>query len=77
MSLQSEEEGIKVKQGETAEAVQLAEQRGPANVDAAPGLVVPVQNGEGDSLHLSAGFIQVMPPCLSSCGLHVFLRHVM
>ena len=57
--VQSEEEGLKVKQEETAEAVQLAEQGGRPRNEAA-GLVVPVQNGEGDSLNLSAGFIQVI-----------------
>ena len=57
--VQSEEEGLKVKQAETAEAVQLAEQVERSLTGEAAGLVVPVQNGEGDSLNLSAGFIQV------------------
>ncbi|KAA6428703.1 MAG: nipped-B -like [Trebouxia sp. A1-2] len=56
--LKSEEEGLKVKQEETGEAVQLPDQAGRATAEAATSLVVPVQNGEGDSLNLSAGFIQ-------------------
>ena len=56
VSLQSEEEGLRVKQEETNEALQEAEAGEPI----AAGLVVPVQNGEGDSLNLSAGFIQVL-----------------
>ena len=67
--LQSEEEGLKVKQEETDETVQLPDQAGPATAEASTSLVVPVQNGEGDSLNLSAGFIQVhmllkLRPCL-------------
>ena len=57
--LQSEEEGLKVKQEETGETVQLPDQAGRAAAEAGTSLVVPVQNGEGDSLNLSAGFIQV------------------
>lgn len=60
--LQSEEEGLKVKQEETSEAVQQQAEAGEA---AAAALVVPVQNGEGDSLNLSAGFIQVLSYCTS------------
>ena len=63
--LQSEEEGLKVKQEETGETVQLPDQAGRATAEAATSLVVPVQNGEGDSLNLSAGFIQV----------HILLRN--
>ena len=47
------------KQEETAEAAQLADPVGRSAGEASAGLVVPVQNGEGDSLNLSAGFIQV------------------
>lgn len=50
--MQSEEEGLQNKQEEAANP------QDPAGQEAA-GLVVPVQNGEGDSLNLSAGFIQV------------------
>ena len=57
VALQSEEEGLKVKQEETNEAVQ---QQAEVGEPTAAGLVVPVQNGEGDSLNLSAGFIQVL-----------------
>ncbi len=32
------------------------------------GLVVPVQNGEGDSLNLSAGFIQVLLAACPTCN---------
>ncbi|DBA96220.1 TPA: hypothetical protein ACH3X3_002417 [Trebouxia sp. C0006] len=56
--LKSEEEGLKVKQEETGETVQLPDQAGRATAEAGTSLVVPVQNGEGDSLNLSAGFIQ-------------------
>jgi len=63
--LQSEEEGLKVKQEETGETVQLPDQAGRATAEAGTSLVVPVQNGEGDSLNLSAGFIQV----------HILLRN--
>lgn len=62
---QSEEEGLKVKQEETGETVQLPDQAGRATAEAGTSLVVPVQNGEGDSLNLSAGFIQV----------HILLRN--
>lgn len=55
--MQSEEQGLKVKQEETNEAVQQQAELGEAT---AAGLVVPVQNGEGDTLNLSAGFIQVL-----------------
>ncbi len=48
---QSEEEGLKVKQEETGETVQLPDQAGRATAEAATSLVVPVQNGEGDSLN--------------------------
>lgn len=59
-ALQSEEEGLKVKQGETSEALQQQAEVGERGTgEAGAGLVVPVQNGEGDSLNLSAGFIQV------------------
>lgn len=60
VDLQSEEEGLKVKQEETSEAVQ---QQAEAGEPTAAALVVPVQNGEGDSLNLSAGFIQVLFYC--------------
>lgn len=53
--MQSEEQGLKVKQEETNEA-----QQAEVGEASAAGLVVPVQNGEGDSLNLSAGFIQVL-----------------
>ncbi|KAL3141175.1 hypothetical protein ABBQ38_003518 [Trebouxia sp. C0009 RCD-2024] len=57
--LKSEEEGLKVKQGETSEALQQQAEVGERGTgEAGAGLVVPVQNGEGDSLNLSAGFIQ-------------------
>lgn len=46
-----------MKQEETNEAVQ---QQAEAGEPTAAALVVPVQNGEGDSLNLSAGFIQVL-----------------
>lgn len=46
-----------MKQEETSEAVQQQAEAGEATAAA---LVVPVQNGEGDSLNLSAGFIQVL-----------------
>ena len=46
-----------MKQEETNEA---AQQQAEVGEPAAAGLVVPVQNGEGDSLNLSAGFIQVL-----------------
>ena len=59
-SLQSEEQGLKLKQEETSEALQEAEAGEPV-------AAVPVQNGEGDSLNLSAGFIQVLCPA-SACG---------
>lgn len=59
--LQSEEEGLKVKQDETSEALQQQAEVGDRSMgEPGAGLVVPVQNGEGDSLNLSAGFIQVL-----------------
>lgn len=57
--LQSEEEGLKVKQEEMDEAAQQPDHAAHATAEAASNLVFPVQNGEGDSLNLSAGFIQV------------------
>ena len=60
--LQSEEEGLKAKQEETVEAAQQADQLSRGTGEAGAGLAVPVQNGEGDSLNLSAGFIQVSLP---------------
>ena len=53
---------MKVKQEETSEALQQQGEVGEPGV----GLVVPVQNGEGDSLNLSAGFIQVLVSAESS-----------
>lgn len=41
------------------EAAQQPDHAAHATAEAASNLVVPVQNGEGDSLNLSAGFIQV------------------
>lgn len=60
--MQSEEEGLQSKQEEAAAAAQAQAQDLPGQEPAA-GLTVPVQNGEGDSLNLSAGFIQVRLHC--------------
>ncbi|DBB01136.1 TPA: hypothetical protein ACH3X1_001027 [Trebouxia sp. C0004] len=69
--LKSEEEGLKVKQKETGETVQLPDQAGRATAEAATSLVVPVQNGEGDILNLSAGFIQVHMLLRNMSGRHM------
>lgn len=54
--MQSEEEGLQSKQEEAAAA---AGAQDATKQEPAAGLVLPVQNGQGDSLNLSAGFIQV------------------
>ena len=60
VAMQSEEEGLQSKQEEAAAAAQAQDLPGQ---EPAAGLTVPVQNGEGDSLNLSAGFIQVRLHC--------------
>ena len=60
--MQSEEEGLQSKQEEAAAAAQ-AQAQDLRGQEPAAGPTVPVQNGEGDSLNLSAGFIQVCLHC--------------
>ena len=68
--MQSEEEGLKVKQEETGETLQLPDQGGRGPGEASTSLVVPVQNGQGDSLNLSAGFIQVLMLVMDNSIMH-------
>jgi len=55
-----------VKQEDAGEALQVPDPAGRGPGEPAASLVVPVQNGEGDSLNLSAGFIQVLMSCMQT-----------
>lgn len=59
-----------MKQEETGETLQLPDQGGRGPGEASTSLVVPVQNGQGDSLNLSAGFIQVLVLVMDNSIMH-------